>query len=138
MKNAPIIRYVKALGYTIVAFKDTHSVSFKVYETGFSDKGEHMVPVYTLANSDPLEQEETYNLNEANVFMHGDIDWVGQSHWYFDEQNRVRGDGKEHMIYFYSKHDIMVISKIMKYCWSWTKKLIPDVWDYEDATGDFS
>lgn len=110
-------RDFKDIGFTAVAElkepNDVYAVRFEVYAIVAAGKDKVIwqragVPTYP----DPTER-----LDEAGIYLHGDVKWDGCSNWYFDEQDNV-------MLHFCDVKSIRAISDVMERCWHWAGELM--------------
>lgn len=106
------------LEFTVVAEVNKCFVHFKVYDicgrTGSADGAFVYHREGAKSSMDWVE-----SLDDAEVYLHGDVKWDGCSDWIFDEQNRSYLHGC-------SRHDIERFGKVMAACWDMTKELLPD------------
>lgn len=92
---------------------DVYAVRFNVY-TIVATEGDK---VFWQQADAPTYPDPTERLDEAGVYLHGDVKWDGCSNWYFDEQNRV-------MLHFCNVKSIRTISDVMERCWHWAGELM--------------
>lgn len=110
------IRHFEDLGFSVVAepHENGCSVSYAVYDIyGSDDKGLLWTKIINGCSYDirPIE--------DASVYLHGDIGWDGCSNWHFDEQDRV-------MIHRCGRRELSQVGAILLACFDMTKELIPD------------
>jgi hypothetical protein len=118
------IRHCKDLNFSVVAEIHRHRVDFAIYDISGYAVGE-TVGVYDVPEYPSVGQvssmHTTANLEDAEVYLHGEVKWDGCSNWHFDEQDRV-------MLHGCSKADIQRFGDVMALCWDWTAELCPS-WD---------
>jgi hypothetical protein len=61
--------------------------------------------------------QAVFSIDEAQVFLHGDVKWDGCSNWYFDEQDEV-------MLHFCSKDEAMRLGLLMGRLYELAESLI--------------
>lgn len=107
------------IGYTIVAkiHENKCVVDYDVFCTGFFEDGK---AYYKDVDSPPAE---VMNLDEADPFMQVSVKWDHCSNWIMPEHvNNC-------MTHACSRSDLEDISKILIFCFDWTKELISEAWD---------
>jgi hypothetical protein len=124
MADTPIAhhtRHVEHLNFTVVAKTYPHYVEFVIYDivghTEGETKGVYDVPEWPRIGQ-VSSGDTVSNIEEAEVYLHGEVKWDGCSNWHFDEQDRV-------MLHGCSKEDIQRFGEIMALCWDWTAELCP-------------
>jgi hypothetical protein len=106
------IRHEIDLEFTIVANpKDLH-VDYTIYDMAA------VVPVLWRRVGATDGFDMTDNIEDAEMYLHGEVKWDGCSNWYFDEQDRV-------MLHGCSKSDVQRFGDVMALCWEWTAELCP-------------
>lgn len=113
-----MVRHFPDIGYTVVAEAHSHHVSFKVYEVFGTDSN----GIVLWKASDTFGNAPCDKLEDAEVYLHGDVKWDGCSNWHFDEQDRV-------MLHGCSRGDLTNIGEVMARCWDWTKEVLPNFLD---------
>lgn len=118
-KLKQVIVHWDDIDYTIVAEPYQYRVDYKVYKI-YSYDGQSERSWYRNDNgydgcSDKLE--------DADVFLHGEVKWDGCSNWHFDEQDAV-------MIHCCERQQLVDIGEVMARCWDMTKYLC-EHWDGE-------
>lgn len=117
------VEFHRDIQFVIVAkdFKDdaTH-VDFLVYDV-FAEDGTDDKPVYHIYKAGSKGQEEATHLFEAEVYLHGTVDWKGDSDWHIDEQDRgmLRAYGRNDLIR--GRAELTRIGEVMARCWDYTK-----------------
>lgn len=101
------------IGFTAIANplgkNRIYAVRFKIYTIVATDlKGK----VFWQKRGGRTSPNPVDNLEEAELYLHGDVTWDGCSNWYFDEQDRV-------MLHFCGLKDIQSIGQVMERCWHW-------------------
>lgn len=113
------VRHFPDLGYSVVAEPHGHHVSFNVHEiVGVEENG---TVLWQRAGS-AFNREYATSIDEAQIFLHGDVKWDGCSNWHFDEQDRV-------MLHGCSREDLTNMGAVMGQCWDWAKELLPNFLD---------
>ena len=108
------IKHFEDLGFTVVATISEFGVSYEVYEqAGIGEDGY----VYLRAGSKDWA-DLTTDLNESEVYLHGDVKLNGCSDWHFDEQDRG-------MLHGCNKAGLVRNGLILGECWEWTRELCP-------------
>jgi hypothetical protein len=119
MDNA--IRHDHDLGFTIVADPHEYTVDFKVYEMQSTvmpgPNGSVFSCLWNRAGAGAVP-DHCDKLEDAEVYLHGNVKWDGCANWHFDEQDRV-------MLHTCGREAIMHISAVMALCWDWTAELCP-------------
>ncbi|WP_175952856.1 hypothetical protein [Burkholderia sp. BCC0405] len=118
-------RHVKnftELDFTAVAEVHSYRVDFKIYHVmsweWWDDNGHHERPLWVRAGSTG-GGDDVQNLEEAEIYLHGEVKWDGCSNWHFDEQDRV-------MLHGCSRSDIQRFGDVMAACWDWAMELLPN------------
>lgn len=116
------IRHLEDLHFTVVSEARDYKVDFTVYDVvGFcegANKGVYDRPIWhKIGATDSMDSVET--LEEAEVFLHGQVKWDGCADWYFDEQDRV-------MLHTCSRAGLERYSAVMLYCYDMARELLPD------------
>jgi hypothetical protein len=112
------VRNVTELDFTVVAEQevDAYHVTYTVYDIeGYTPDGK---PVWHKKDA-PSYPDFVDTLEEADVYLHGDVKWDGCSNWHFDEQDRC-------MLHGCSKKDVQRFGDVLAYCWEWTRELLPN------------
>jgi hypothetical protein len=109
---ATYIRHEMDLGFTIVADPKEHRVDYAIYDMAAVD------PLLWPCVGGITGSDMTGNLEDAEVYLHGEVKWDGCSNWHFDEQDRV-------MLHGCSKSDVQRFGDVMALCWEWTAELCP-------------
>lgn len=103
------VRIFQELGYAAPPVAEDYVVSYEVFEIAGWQDGDK--PLFGSEFVDKLE--------DAQVFLHGDVKWDGCSNWYFDEQDRG-------MLHGCSKENLLSIGGVMAACWDWSAELMPN------------
>lgn len=116
------IRHLQDIYFTVVAVARDYKVDFTVYDVvGFCEgatKAVYDQPMWhKIGATDSMDSVET--LEEAEIFLHGQIKWDGCADWYFDEQDRV-------MLHTCARAGLERYSAVMLYCYDMTRELLPD------------
>lgn len=98
--------------FTIVANVYEYRVEFQVYDMeGVAADGS---PLWHRAGSG-THPDPVGTLEEAEVYLHGQVKWDGCSDWHFDEQDRV-------MLHACDKHGLERFGKVLAMCWDLASK----------------
>ena len=107
------VEHNKDLCFTIVYehTNDPYVVNFWCYDIeGWLDDGK---PLYHKKDS-PSYPDPVETIEEAEMFLHGDVKWDGCSNWYFDEQNIG-------MLHGCSRQDVTRFGDVLGRCWDIAK-----------------
>lgn len=119
--NKELIRHFPELSFTVKATVCSHYVTYVVYDIeawGEGENGEYTVPLWH--RKDATSHPDTVEtLEEADIYLNGDVKWDGCSNWHFDEQDRA-------MLHGCSRAGVKRFGEIMAMCWDWTRELLPD------------
>jgi hypothetical protein len=107
------IRHEISLEFTIVANPKEHRVDYTIYDMAAVE------PVLWPRAGGIDGFDNTNSLEDAEVYLHGEVKWDGCSNWHFDEQDRV-------MLHGCSKSNVQRFGDVMALCWEWTAELCPD------------
>jgi len=114
-----MIRHVEKLNFTIIAKPEDYKVNYTIYDNEGIDLNGNVLFHRKNASCHPDIVE---NIEDAEIFIHGEVKWDGCSNWHFDEQDRV-------MIHGCCKEDVERLGLILGICWDMTKDLCPH-WSY--------
>ncbi len=105
--NDPIrkISLTEAHGFTILATHYEYRTRFEVYKiAGTQDDGTLLYDRKGATSwPDPVE-----TLDEAQMFLSGDVKWDGCSNWVFEEPP---------MIHFCSRQELVDVGLVLAACW---------------------
>ena len=88
-----------------------HEVRYAIYDIVGQKVDDSFIPVW-LADDD----RQTDKMDDAQVFLSGNVRWDGCSNWYFNAQN-------ECMIHACNRKEVERIGEVMALCWDWTAEL---------------
>lgn len=99
------ISVMNDLWFTIkMTMAHQYRADFVIYEiAGIQLDG---IPIYVLKGT---ERDMTNEIDDAKVFMHGDIKYDGCTNWYFDSQD-------ECMIHFCSREQLKNLGSLLTAC----------------------
>jgi len=121
MPSDSLIKHLPELDFTIVAVTHEYRVDFKIYAVlGWGEgsaPGVYDVPEFYTTENDCL----TESIQEAELYLHGEVKWDGCSNWHFDEQDRV-------MLHGCSRQDVLRFGEVMATCWDWAAKIFGPAW----------
>lgn len=118
-----LIKVFEELEFVVVATPSTHHISFKIYHVeGWQETNEGSDvwnrPLFHKADS-PTSPDPVDKMEDAEVYLHGDVKWDGCSNWIFDEQERC-------MLHGCRRKDVQRFGDILSACWDWAKELLPN------------
>lgn len=117
-KLKQVIVHWDDIDYTIVAEPQGYRVDYNVYKSwGVATDGTRL----WAKDDDNGCSGCTSNLDDADLFLHGEVKWDGCSNWHFDEQDAV-------MIHCCERQQLLDIGEVMARCWDMTKHLC-GAWD---------
>jgi hypothetical protein len=121
MPSTRLIKHLPELDFTIVAVTYEYRVDFKIYEViGWAEGatlGVYDVPEFYTTENDRL----TESIQEAELYLHGEVKWDGCSNWHFDEQDRV-------MLHGCARQDVLRFGEVMAACWDWAAEIFGPSW----------
>ena len=111
--------------------KDFRDIGFTAIANPIGDDKVYVVrfEIYTIVGTDcdrkvywqkrgvPTRPKPVENIDDAELYLHGDVKWDGCSNWYFYEQDRV-------MLHFCGLKDIQSVGQVMERCWHWAGELM--------------
>lgn len=106
----PVTRHFNDLQFSLVATPFKYRVEFVIYDHFGQD-----------AEGSPIFKKDDLpasSIDDAEIYLHGDVKWDGCSNWYFDEQDRA-------MLHGCSRHDVARIGEILGRCWDLARDLCP-------------
>lgn len=106
------------IGYTVKIVPDSHVVKYFIYEIAGLDEEENIL--WTKKDWDTLP-DFVSKLEDAELFLHGEVKWDTCSNWYFDAQDDV-------MLHFCTREQLENIGVLMTRCYDITKDYIGS-WD---------
>ena len=129
MSTNSLIKHLPDLDFTIVAVTHEYRVDFKIYAVLGWDEGStpgvYDVPqFYTTENNRLVE-----SIQEAELYLHGEVKWDGCSNWHFDESlsiNLFRQDRV--MLHGCSRQDVLRFGEVMAVCWDWAAEIFGPSW----------
>jgi len=109
---------LEKLRFTVVAevnddMEKAYHVSYTVYTAHYFDD---VTPISWVPKEDC--NGRTDKLEEAEVFLHGDVKWDGCSNWWFDVEDEIA-------LHCCERWEIARVSEAMLFCYDWTKELLP-------------
>ena len=105
------IKHFNDPGYSVVITPDEYHVQYDVYEhEGYYEDG---MPVFHMKGANTHPSPST-GIDDAEIYMNGDVKWDGCSNWEINENDRC-------MLHGCNKDDLLNIGKIMGECWDMTK-----------------
>ena len=121
MPSTRLIKHLPELDFTIVAVTHEYRVDFKIYEViGLAEGatlGVYDVPEFYTTENDRL----TESIQEAELYLHGEVKWDGCSNWHFDEQDRV-------MLHGCARQDVLRFGEVMAACYDWAAEIFGPSW----------
>ncbi len=121
LPNGEFRRDYVDLMFTVVAKPSDYRVDYTIYDImGFEGLNSFDRPLWQKRGAS-YGPTFVMTLEEAEVYIHGEVKWDGCSNWHFDEQDRV-------MLHGCRREDILRFGKILAECWDWTAVLCPS-WD---------
>ena len=118
--SAEYLKHFNEMRFTVVATPDRCKVSFVIYDiAGWNEgvtPGVFDVPCWHKAESS-CWPDSVNTLDEAEVYLTGQVKLDGCSDWHFDEQDRL-------MLHGCSRDDIERFGKIMAACWDWATEIL--------------
>lgn len=110
----------KRLWFFVVAELDVdgNRVKFTVYDIEGLEDGDEKKPLFHKEGS-PSHPDPVRTIEEADIYLHGEVKWDGCSNWHFDQQDRV-------MLHGCSREDVQRYGDIMGACWDWASELLPN------------
>lgn len=103
----------------IATTSNAHVVDFKAYEVIGTEGDDGPLIFETPGSQTPFPG--TTKLEEAAVYVHGDVKWDGCSNWHFDHQDEV-------MLHFCDKDSAVKIGALLGRMYDIAKELMPDTW----------
>ena len=107
------IKHFNEMRFTVVATPDRCKVSFVIYDIAELFES---VPCWHRAGAS-CWPDSVDTLEEAEVYLTGEVKIDGCSDWHFDEQDRL-------MLHGCSRDDVERFGKIMAACWDWATEIL--------------
>lgn len=105
--------------FTVIAVVHEYRVKYTIYDhDGWMGDD---TPLYHKKGSDSFP-DPVETIEEADIYMHGDIKWDGCSNWHIDEQDRG-------MLHGCARNDFKRIGDIIAKCWDLTATLCENWYD---------
>ena len=125
MPSTRLIKHLPELDFTIVAVTHEYRVDFKIYEViGWAESttlGVYDVPEFYIYHTETENVCLTESIQEAELYLHGEVKWDGCSNWHFDEQDRV-------MLHGCTRQDVLRFGEVMAACWDWAAEIFGPSW----------
>ena len=123
LPSTRLIKHLPELDFTIVAVTHECRVDFKIYEViGWAESttlGIYDVPEFYIYHAENVRLTES--IQEAELFLHGEVKWDGCSNWHFDEQDRG-------MLHGCTRQELLRFGEVMAACWDWAAEIFGPSW----------
>jgi len=123
LPSTRLIKHLPELDFTIVAVTHERRVDFKIYEViawaESTTLGVYDVPEFYIYHTENVCLTES--IQEAELYLHGEVKSDGCSKWHFDEQDRV-------MLHGCTRQDLLRFGEVMAACYDWAAEIFGPSW----------